>query len=305
MYERILVPLDTSALAEGVLSYAALLAKGLNARLELLRVIDPVRQDSPDTERGLFLERVVDGIHARAREYLDHAAAPLLEEGLKVSCTVREGDPASAIIEEADKEPGTLLAMSTHGRSGVARWLLGSVTDKVLHGSGTPMFIVRPPSQNDPAPQKTLETMIVPLDGSSTGEEILPHVVAIAKALSLNVTLVKAIPTSEVFYDYGQYMSFRYEEFSTLLDEEALNYLSRLTQRLTEQQVASVQRKLVHGHVASAIVDVAQETPNALLAMTTHGRSGVGRWVLGSVTDRVVCHSGAPVLITRSREPDP
>jgi nucleotide-binding universal stress UspA family protein len=106
-----------------------ILAKGFQARVELLRVYEPIPPEAEDILRGIYPYDIVVELREQAQEYLEGIAAPLRQNGLSVSSIVREGSPAICIIREAEKEPNTLIAMTTHGWTGVNRWLLGSVTD--------------------------------------------------------------------------------------------------------------------------------------------------------------------------------
>ena len=113
-----------------------------------------------------------------------------------MTCSAHEGDPAELIINESSQEADTLIAMSTHGRSGINRWVMGSVTDKVLHGVNEPLLIVRSQEGNPPASIEA-NNVILPLDGSALAEQVLPHAVALAKALRATVTLLR---TTDISY---------------------------------------------------------------------------------------------------------
>lgn len=297
MYTRILVPMDSSEVAEQILPYASLLAKGLEVPVELFRAIEPVSHELTDPRHGLSLDQIVTSIRVWGLEYLNKIATPLLEDGISVSCEVQQGEPASQILAEAHRDQDALIAMSTHGRSGIARWMLGSVTDKVLRATANPLLLVRSQENEADIQYRKLTTMIVPLDGSPEAEQVMPHVVTLARNLQAKVELVRVIPTGQMFYEH---VNFRYEDAYTFLDQEAMEYLRKIGQGLRDQGIASVDERLLHGHLAGSIVDMAKEVEGSLVAMTTHGRSGVGRWILGSVTDQVVHHSGSPVLIIRT-----
>jgi nucleotide-binding universal stress UspA family protein len=305
MYNRILTPLDGSTLAEQVLPYVKMLAKPNSVPITLLRVNVPVPPDLIAISQDISTEQVSANIRADAEEYLEKMAAPLREQGMSVTQQVVEGIPAACIVDEGDREPGTLIAMSTHGRSGVARWALGSVTDKVLHATDCPLLIIR---SGEEAPLETeaitLKSLIVPLDGSELAEQVLPHAVALAKSHDLNVILVRVTPLAG---DYYRYMDYPLPEFDNLpeqMDAEAVEYLQSQSQKLRSQGVPKVEERLIHGPPAIAVADFAKEAPSSLVAMTTHGRSGLERWVLGSVADRVVRHSGGPVLVIRATQQD-
>lgn len=313
MYSRILVPLDGSMLSEQVLAWAQILAGGLGSRVQLLRVVEPVPEELSDTAHGLFTHRIEANVVSRAQDYLEDLAAPLRNGGLSVTTTVQIGKPAECIAGEAAKEQDTLLAMTTHGRSGIGRWLLGSVTDKVLHTTTTPLLMVRDYDEAHPPEAVKFETIIVPLDGSALGEQVLPHSESLAKTLQLKVILVRAVPSLGEYHQYLEHYpldssatvySAMYEEFSREADARAMEYLHGVKDRLIRHRVFSVEERLLKGHPADAIGGLAQEVPNNVIAMTTHGRSGIGRWLLGSVTDRVVRQSGDLVLVVRTTEPE-
>ena len=280
MYTRILVPLDGSKLAEQVLPHVKRLASAFELHMELLSTFSPpfiYRGPNPSS----FPHQIEDNIRAHSMDYLHSIKSSLVDLGVPVSCTVRLGEPASWIVTEAEKEADTLIAMSTHGRSGITRWVLGSVADKVLHDTTAPVLFLKSQDEDTPTEEASLTSVIVPLDGSSLAEQVLPHVVALAQALRLSVTLVR------VSSHHGE--------------AEASGYLQEIGGKLRQQGVSSVKELVLNGHPATAIVDIARDIPNNLVTMTTHGHSGIGRWILGSVTDRVVRHSGSPVLVVHPR----
>lgn len=304
MYQRILVPLDGSVTAEQVLPYGRLLSKGFNAGITLLHVIDGTTVDQADLEHGAVMNQLAESARARAGEYLAGVAGSLRSEGLAVSASILEGNPASVIVAESEKQAGTLVAISTHGRSGITRWVMGSVTDKVLHATRTPMLIVRC-GESAPDPSISLSGIIVPLDGSELAEQALPHAVALAKTLGLKTTLLRVTPSAGDYFKYLDYPPANYQDLSREVDDDAVNYLDNINRRIKLEGVAQTEERLIHGNAAFAITDFVKDVPNSLVAMTTHGRSGVGRWVMGSVADRVICHSGGPVLVVRAEETEP
>jgi nucleotide-binding universal stress UspA family protein len=280
MYQRILVPLDGSKLAEQVLPYVRLVAFAFGSRIELLRTFDAVPPTMEDTVHGRYLHQIEANVRARSLDYLRDIKV-VYDPTTNVSCTVDLGEPASWIVREAEKEADTLIAMSTHGRSGMTRWVLGSVADQVLHATKAPLLLFRSQDEETPPKEASLASVIVPLDGSSLAEQALPHTVALAQALCLSVTLVR------VSSHHGE--------------AEARDYLLKVAGKLHQQGVSSLKEVVLNGHPGTAIVDIARDIPNCLVTMTTHGHSGIGRWILGSVTDQVVRQSGSPVLVVHPR----
>lgn len=276
MYTRILVPLDGSKLAEQVLPHVRRLASAFGLHMELLSTFDPpfiYRGPNPSS----YPHQIEDNLRAQSLDYLNRIKSSMNHLGLPVSCTVYLGEPASWIVSEAERDPNTLIAMSTHGRSGITRWVLGSVADQVLRATTAPILMLRSQDEETPTKEASLTSVIVPLDGSSLAEQVLPHVVALVQALRLSVTLVR------VSSHHGE--------------AEARGYLQKVGEKLHQEGASSVKEVVLNGHPATAIVDIARDIPNCLVTMTTHGHSGIGRWILGSVTDQVVRQSGSPVLV--------
>jgi nucleotide-binding universal stress UspA family protein len=182
--------------------------------------------------------------------------------------------------------------------------MLGSITDKVLHVTTNPLLVVRVEEPEATTIEAKLENVIVPLDESPLAEQVLPHAVHLARTMGLRIILLRVTPATEDFYRYIGYVPGNFEDFAQFIDRRGMEYLHKVGQKLREQGLTLVEERLLHGHPAAAIVDLARETPHSLVAMTTHGRSGVGRWLLSSVADRVVRHSAGPVLVVRPVEKD-
>ncbi|PKB78878.1 MAG: hypothetical protein BZY88_16160 [SAR202 cluster bacterium Io17-Chloro-G9] len=255
-----------------------------------------------------YADRIATAFRNEATTYLGEVAAPLRSTGVEITVAAHEGDAAELIIREAEQQADTMLAMTTHGRSGLGRWIMGSITDKVLHGTTSTMLIVRAKPEESFSTDVSLGTIIVPLDGSPLAEESLPFVAALAQPLGAKVSLVRvtpsleeligAIETSQMEMTFTPGMPSP-EDVATESDATARTYLEGIKANLENQGVSPIDTQVLHGLAASAIVDLAQESQDNLVAITTHGRSGAGRWVLGSVTDRVVRNSGGPVLVIR------
>ena len=297
MYTRMLIPLDGSRVAEQVLPYARFLAKALTIPVELLEVVDPETLVAfANPAQGRHLDNLVAEAVSRAGIYLETTARSF--QGAQVKSLAEKGKAEEVVIEKATAAEGTLIVMATHGRSGIQRWLLGSVADKVLHGATNHLFLVRATDQGKTDGEAALKTVIVPLDGSTIAEQALPHVVALAARMQLQVVLIRAyaLPPTVSPEDYGYYSA----EILDHLESEARDYLQKKANEIKQKGVANVTSVVNTGYGAEEIITLGRNTPDNFIAMSTHGRSGIQRWVLGSVTDRVVRHSGDPVLIVRS-----
>ena len=195
-YDRILVPLDGSADSAEVLPLARAVAKSTGARLELLSVTENLAKivrsqmsalDDASTARSSVsydhLEQIHEDQRVGAEAYLQGVVKELAGEGIAAALRIEDGDPAEAIVDTAGSSRGTLIAMCTHGRSGVTRWLLGSVTDKVVHHAGVPTLVIRGRHAGSDA-TASLNRVILPLDGSETSESAIPNAVELAASAS-------------------------------------------------------------------------------------------------------------------------
>jgi nucleotide-binding universal stress UspA family protein len=294
MYKKILVPLDGSNLSAGVLPYVRWLARALKVPVELLHVNDPARLApySPPMQRGDYLEKVA-------------AAFTGITD---VKCTIEPGNPAGAIINLAGAEPGSLVAMATHGYSGATRWLLGSVAEKVLRALTSDLLLVRPRGANGSS-EIELKTVLVPLDSSEPAEKIFPTVSELANLLHLELLLVHVTkhvytgPPDAVLPVFGAIPNLK--ELWEQDKAEANKYLKEKVDQLRAQGLTHLSAKVIEGGVdgaAAEIIDAAQNISGSLIAMTSHGQTGIGRWLIGSITERVVCYSRTPVLVVRPQE---
>ncbi len=299
MYTRMLIPLDGSKTAEKVLPYARYLAGKFKVPVELLSVVDIGEITSHMvSDKARFLDSIIEDAVERGTGYLRGVATTF--KGAEVTCTVERGKPEDVIIEKAATDKAMLITMATHGRSGLSRFLLGSVAEKVLRGTASPVLLVRATNEAMPGGEPTLKSVIVPLDGSELAESVLPMVARLAKDLDLEVELFRAyhIPYNVYAGDEGVYAG-NYEALLHSVRDEAKEYLDKKAGELKRLGTAKVACVTKEGFAADEIIALGKKTAANLIAMSSHGRSGVKRWVLGSVAETVVRHSGDPVLIVR------
>lgn len=298
MFGRMLIPLDGSKTAEDVLPYARRLAADARVAVELLGVVEmaDIAEDIASNQAAYAGALVREAVR-NSTEYLEKLAQTF--HNGKVRCNVQQGRPEDIIIAAASADRATLIAMATHGRSGVTRWLLGSVTEKVLRGTVNPLLVVRAPGNSKTDGEAALRSVIVPLDGSDVAETILSPVAALAKVLDLQVLLIRVYGLPLPTYGGDDYYVPDYLELKDQIRDEAEGYLNSRANLLRAQGVAEVSTVVIEGSAADAIIDLARKTPDNLVALSPHGRSGLQRWVLGSVTEKVVRHCQDPVLIVR------
>ena len=300
MYTRILIPLDGSKTAEQALPYARALANKLKVPLELIGVIDIAEFAAHiSAEKARYLESMIEQGERSSVDYLKGIAKTF--PGLSVICTVEKGTVAETIIDKAAADKGTLITMATHGRSGINRFVLGSVAEKVLRATNNPLLLIRAADRAAPGEEARLTSVIVPLDGSELAESVLPAVTELAKKLGLEIVLFRAfnIPYG-VYAGADGYYAINFDQMIAEIKDEATAYLETKTEELKGKGVENVSFLVKEGLSADEIISIGRQTPDNLIAMCTHGRSGVKRWVLGSVTETVVRHCGDPVLVIRA-----
>jgi nucleotide-binding universal stress UspA family protein len=300
MYSKILIPLDGSKTAEKVLPYARHLAGKFKILIELLAVIDIAELASHITaERARFLDTMIDEGVRTSETYLRGVAATF--NGATVKCTVAKGRAEDTIIEKGETDAAMLIAMATHGRSGLNRFLLGSVAEKVLRGAANPLLLTRATEEAKSDGEAGFKIVVVPLDGSELAESILPMVAGVAKKLGLEVMLFRAyhIPYNAYAGDDGYY-AVDYDELISAVRDEANEYLDKKAADVKKFGVEKVSVIAKEGFAGDEIIALGRKTPEGLIAMCSHGRSGVKRWVLGSVTENVVRHTTDPVLVARA-----
>ena len=341
MYKKILVPLDGSALSHAVLPCVRAVARCSNASAVLLRVVpeigmriggaaaQPGEQPSPAP-----LAPEVTEYELAARAYLNGLADELSAAGIAVQTRTAAGPVSQGILDAADEEGADLIAMSTHGRGGLRRFLLGSIASRIVHYAKTPVLLVRATAEEQLPAEFVCRRVMVPLDGSEFSRAVLPHVRDIAICTGAKVTLLQAIPEPELAASEAHWMlTFgglasigevpvrgasspgaalpSQQEWS----ESIRAKLARQMEHATEAAQASlnaaaadlsaagvpVETAVRVGQPAEVILDAARFDDVDMIAMTTHGRSGIQRFLLGSVADQVVRHAHVPVLLVRSK----
>jgi nucleotide-binding universal stress UspA family protein len=302
--KTILVPLDGSALAERVLPYARMLAQTLGARLHLLRAVADARRehgwlDDPTVraEAGVppgatERERIPawDALRQFAENSLAEQAGQLRASGLHVTHEVRIGAPAATIVAAASECRAQLIAMATHGYSGLTRWAMGSVADAVLHTSATPVLLVR---GDAPAPKHglALRRIVVPLDGSELARQALSAAIELADPARAEVVVVQVVaPSIEEYLSAPAPAELRARLHAQALDEYA---------HVGGERPAAVTAAVLVGRAAQAIAEEADWRHADLIVMATHAYSGVRRWMYGSVADRLLHSTTTPLLLVR------
>jgi nucleotide-binding universal stress UspA family protein len=291
----LLVPLDGSSLATAALPYAEALARVLSASIRLIAVVEPapVGLLGRPSEVQANLEQAN---RQRLGQHVSATADALRARGLEVTVTLDLGDPSSRILAVADMHDVTMIVMATHGRGGAARWLVGSVADKIMRLSTRPVLLVRPPEDSDAARTVRLARLLVPLDGSPLGEMALPLAERLAAAAGATLTLVRVEPwLATVLAPYGAGYDL------TAMDAEAAAAAEAYLRTVQERLPAGVHADslVLRGPPSPTLIDFVQREHFDLVIMSTHGWGGLRRLVLGSTADRMV-RAGIPTLLVRA-----
>jgi nucleotide-binding universal stress UspA family protein len=299
MYSKLLIPLDGSNAAEQVLPFVDQLIGALHLPIELLAVVDiSVATTRMVADKARYLDKMIAAAEQSCERYLTAIAGRFA--GLHVKCTVERGKPADAIIDRATAERGTLIAMATHGRAGLNRWLIGSVAEKVLRGTNRPLFLVR----NNPSIQVTRELsftrIIVPLDGSEIAAAVLPNAIDLAKGFDAELMLFRAYELPASAYTGREDHLPNYEELKQRAKRDAQNYLDEQADMSRGKGLSKVVTVVAEGPAADEIIRCAAAYAGSIVVMCTHGRSGIQRWVLGSVAETVARHIDGPVMVLRA-----
>ena len=308
MYKNMLVPVDGSTLAESAFAYARELAGRLGANVTVLHVVDPMESHSLPMHQA-YASHSAEVVRRRVSELQKKLGRRPAAEGPQVCGEVAIGRAPEEILRYAREKGIDLMVMSTHGRTGLRRWVLGSVADEVLRQSTVPVLLVRPETADKDKLEKWTDiTVVVPLDGSPLAESVLPHVQALGQQAgkeTLKVVLVMVCeppPTPPVA---GPEIPF---DWQAIMDENwaacrrtTMQYLAGVENHLKQSglQVHSEAIEQTKASVADEIVDYAGKIPFSLIVMATHGRTGVGRWAYGSVAQKVLTASSSPILMVR------
>ena len=295
MSHRVLVPLDGSKFSESVLPTALAIARRWNAELEIVTV-----QEDPSM---LAHDLLLLPAHGWFEQYLGEVAYRVQEEaGFPVRATVLKGSPAVATHNHAAERGVDLIVMATHGRGPMSRFWLGSTADGLIRRSTIPMLLLRPCEEGsgtkaDFNPRRVL----VPLDGSGESESILNHALALAGDGQPEFDILKVYPYPKGFV--SSYLPHTAQVNADVLEEgraAAAEYVEEHAATLIERGIPATGHVVTDREPAAGILHFAEQSGSDLIAMCTHGRGGVSRLVLGSVTDKVIRGAQIPTLIYRS-----
>lgn len=325
MFRHIVVPLDGSEFSRTALPWAIALGSGADTTLDIVSSIDArlllsgagyegnLAAGAPVMAASAETPLTAPDLLAATRERREqHLRSTVEEVQAKADVTARwtllEGEPTDAITAHVEESGADLVVMSTHGRGGIERAWLGSVADRVVRHVTRPVLLVRPREESRGGPalgtRPELRRVLVPLDGSGLAEAALGPASRIARGSGAELILARVIGRELTVG--SPYLPHAAEDQAEHLEERrerARTYLEEVAERLRADGVPIAGAEVRSGTAAETLLELARERAD-MIAMATHGRGGLRRWVLGSVSDKVLRGGEQPVLLVRPEDDD-
>jgi nucleotide-binding universal stress UspA family protein len=323
MFRRILVPLDGSARAERAIPVAARIARASGGSLILLRVVNAALEFWPSlVSEPTMTQSIIDANLAEAQRYLADMTSSVELDGITREQVVLFGPTGPAILSVAHSYHADLIALCSHGYTGMTRWVMGSVAEKVVRSAPIPVFVLRErgpvPAGPHPDAMRPLRALVA-LDGSTLSKAAIEPAASLIAALSAPAQgAMHLVRVVQLTSPGGKEQDLGEGEENEQLLQKAKRYLGSTVEQLREGLVAPAVAELklpvtwsvaVAKDAAGAIVRVAENGEDAegagvfggcdIIAMATHGYGGRERWVLGSITERVLNATRLPLLIVR------
>ena len=275
-FERVLIPTDGSDTAAAAVDHGLSLAAAYGASVVFLFVADvyamsTVPESREAREQG---QAVVDSLVDRAED-----------EGVAAEGSIRTGFPHEEILDETAAAGADLVVLSSHGRTGLGRYLLGSVTEKVVRLSDVPVLTVHAGDV-----EATYDRVLAPTDGSDTAARAVGAAVGVAREFDAALDVLSVVETTGVGFDV------RSEQYRTQYEEAATRIVDEAVERGRAAGVESVEGAVRFGTPHEEILAYAEEAGADLVVMGTHGRTGLDRYLLGSVAERTLRLADVPVL---------
>jgi nucleotide-binding universal stress UspA family protein len=285
MYDTIVVPTDGSEHALRASEHAKTVAGLFDATLHVLAVADIQRAAGPFDAGGVD-EAFVERLEGRAQEAIDTIVAHT--GTVPTETAIRQGEPREAIREYASEVDADMIAMGTHGRTGLHRYIVGSVTEGVVRLADRPVLTARTGDRRS----EHYDEILLPIDGSDAAAAAIDHGIAIATAAGARLHVVNIVDIGALAArpsytpTTGQFEQLR---------DDGERVTERVAQRGTEAGI-DVTTTVTEGFPARDLLGYAEDHEIDLITMGTHGRTGLDRYLVGSTTERVIRHADRPVI---------
>ncbi|MCC6792239.1 MAG: universal stress protein [Thermomicrobiales bacterium] len=296
---RLIVPLDGSAAAERALPEALALA-GADDRIVLVSVVPPPNALYDDVLRRYL--PVTDQDHERREDEAHRALVEVATryQDPRIELCVRTGEPVEEVLTVAGEKNAAMIVVASHGHGALDRWRLGSISDQIARTASIPVMLIR--SGDEVAAVEPIKPRRILLmhDGSELASRAIPTAARLAKRLAVPVNVIHAIDiarvTARVTYD-APIPENVVQEIETDICARADESVRQVVETL-EAEGAKAESELLFGSVGPTLLDAVQ--PDDVVVLSSHGRGGVRRWLLGSIAERLVRYAPAPVVLVPS-----
>jgi nucleotide-binding universal stress UspA family protein len=291
MLRKILVPLDGSEIGELALVYAKELASAIDLEVQMACATES-RDKQAVWSCSLYLEKVAERLSTQIKR---------INPKSEVNTVTVDGEPAEALIDYTQKKGIDLVIMMSHGRSGIMPWAMGSTANKIIQKSKVPVLMIRAEQAvSRQRPVQVFKNILIPLDGSALGEAALDLTKTIAHAMKSKVILLFVVETVEYVHSIGGPDHFVYSEMQVeKMKKDATQYLGKVQEQFDG---GNVQLMLRTGEPAREIIRLSDEEKVSIVAMSSHGKTGITRWMMGSTSSKILHAGKTPLLLVRPQQ---
>jgi nucleotide-binding universal stress UspA family protein len=303
MFERILLPLDGSELAESAIPYVSDLAGQLDAEVFLLHVCPPEHQ------AYLHMHQIyMNSIAAKLSQRISQSSES--HQPAKVQSEVITGDATKTIFDYVKLKSISMVAITNIGTSGLRPWTIGNVADKIIRGVGVSTLLVRIKDRNFKIEQKvSIKNILLPLDSSDGSKISVSYAVPLAKKLKATITLFSMTHTSYAQNINGAGMGaamgagigVNWDAIDAASKKYTDEYLQKMEDEIKQEGVQATHVSAIGLDAAFEILELEKKIPADLVVMATRGRSSIARWALGSVAEKVLREGGQPILMIKEK----
>lgn len=303
MYEKILLALDGSELAESAIPYVSDLAGQLDAEVFLLHVCPPEHQAYLHMHQ-IYMNTIAEKLKQRIVQFSQGSRQA------KVQAEVIVGDATKTIFDYVKLKSISMVAITSYGTSGIRPWAIGNVADKIIRGVGVSTLLVRIKDQNYKVEQKvSIQNILVPLDSSDASKVSVPYAVELAKKLKAAITLFSMTHTSYAQNINGAGMGaamggglgVNWDAIDAASRKFTDEYLQNIEDEIKKEGVQVTHNSNIGLDAAFEILALEKKIPADLVVMATRGRSSIARWALGSVAEKVLREGGKPILLIKQK----
>jgi nucleotide-binding universal stress UspA family protein len=294
MFERILLPLDGSELAEAAIPHVRDLAGQLKAEVYLLHAC-PIAHQELWRMHKIYLDHVADSLRSEIKK----SWGP--DETFRVSAEVINGEPVKTIFDYVQQKNINLVALTSRGASGIRVWAMGGTADKVVRGVGIPTLLIRVKDTQMPPAKEVFKKILLPLDRSDASQISIPYAVELAKKLDAVITLFSMTQTvyAQNLDGMGVGAGVNWDSIDKSSEQYTEQYLTNLEAKIRAQGVKVNHEEVLGIDAANEILELEKKISPDIIIMATRGRSPVARWAFGSTAEKVLREGSLPLLLIR------